>query len=346
MPSIDRAAYSDPTTLEAELDAIFFRRLFVGTRFDFLTPNAYRSLVLGRKALTLRRDGEDIRAYENVCLHRNALIDPPGVGERPFRCRYHGWSYDADGTLSDAPLADNNCITKRSLPRVPIAASDGLYFAGLRGIAPDVSEVSKALARAQIAMEAPFHRDLLHHDCNWKLLVENVLEGYHLSFVHGETFRPAGFTSTGNYSWDGGTHTSWNELRPTTANDKQAAMRRLSRQAEHVYRHIYVFPDLFVSNTNGLVGFLSHIVPKSATATQLEWMLFELPALKALPAALRTQIKTEAVAFTAKALGEDQLLVESCQSGMSCDGSTVQLQPCEGRIGHFHSLYAEHMQHG
>lgn len=345
MPSIDRQSYSDPSILEREINSIFLERLFVGTRFDYEAVQSYRSIMLGRRAATVRRSGEHLRAFGNVCLHRNALIDPPGQGERPFRCPYHGWSYTTEGKLADAPLADNDCIGTRALPNFPVTESNGLCFLGLAGKEPDTSEVSSMLAKSDIELRRPFHRGTLAHACNWKLLVENVLEGYHLSFVHGETFRPAGFTSTGSYRWGGGNYSSWNELIPAPSRDKQAAMRKLSAQAGHYYRHVYIFPDLFLSNTNGLVGFLSHVVPTSASTSQLEWELFELPVLEGLPSPVRRQVRADAIRFTELALREDQVLVESCQAGLSCIGDQIQLQPCEGRIGHFHTLYADRMQH-
>jgi len=345
MPPIERNAYSDPLILEGEIGSLFSERMFAGTQFDFEDEGGYRSVEIGHTAVTVRRAGDGVRGFGNVCLHRNCLIDPPGYGKRAFRCRYHGWAYASDGTLAEAPLADDACIQTRTLPTYPVAESSGLNFLGLSGRSPEISEVADALKEAGITLERPFYRDALSHACNWKLLVENVLEGYHLSFVHGQTFRPAGFTSAGAYTWGGGNYTSWNLLKPAPSHDKQSAMRRLSPGAGHYYRHVYVFPDLFLSNTNGLVGFLSHVVPTSASTTRLEWLLFELPALKLLPIALRTQIKAEAIRFTLDALKEDQVLVESCHTGMTCGGTIVQLQPCEGRIAHFHALYTDRMRH-
>lgn len=345
MPPIDRHLYSDPSIFEDELSHLFHKRMFAGTQFDFESNQSYRSVQIGQKAVTVRRSSNGIQGLSNVCLHRNALIDPLGQGERSFRCRYHGWNYTADGELAEAPLADNACIKTRTLRRYPVSESDGLYFLGLSGRNPDINEVPNALLQAGITLDRPFHRDALPHACNWKLLVENVLEAYHLSFVHNQTFRPAGFTSTGIYSWGGGNYTSWNLLHPAPAHDKKSAMQRLSPRAGHFYRHAYVFPDLFLSNTNDLVGFLSHVIPTSTSTTKLEWMLFELPALKSLPSAVRTQIKNEAIRFTLEALREDQTLVEACQAGMSSEGTDVQLQPCEARIVHFHDIYRDQMKH-
>lgn len=341
--SIERRGYGDPGVFARELETLFAERLFAGAQADFAQPDDYRSLRIGNKAVSLRRTRDGVRAFNNVCLHRNALIDLPGCGNRPFRCGYHGWSYAADGSLAAAPLAAAACIAQRQLGSYPVSETHGLYFLGLGGTAPPTGEVAQVLADTGVVPGAPFHRASLEHACNWKLLVENVLEGYHLSFVHANSFRPAGFTSTGRYAWHGGEYTSWNEMLPSAAADRSAAIRRFAPQAGHYYRHAYVFPDLFVSNTNGLVGFLSHVVPIDAARSRLEWRLFALPALKALAPALRQHLQEEAVAFTQQALAEDKVLVEACQLGLAADGHEVQLQPQEARIAHFHALYRARM---
>jgi len=340
---IERRCYTDTDVFARELETVFAERLFIGTSADFAQVDDYCSLRIGRKAVSIRRTHDGVRAFNNVCLHRNALIDQPGNGNRPFRCGYHGWGYAADGALATAPLTDMTGIVRRQLASYPVSEAGGLYFLGLCGTAPSTDEVTPVLAEAGIVLEAPFHTGHIDHACNWKLLVENVLEGYHLSFVHTNSFRPAGFTSTGRYTWRGGRYTSWNELLPTAATDKTATIRRLAPQAGHYYRHTYVFPDLFVSNTNGLVGFLSHVAPIEVAHTRLEWQLFELPALKALGPALRQHMKDEAISFTQQALAEDKVLVESCQFGLTANGPDVQLQAAEARIAHFHKTYLARM---
>lgn len=341
--SIDRRDYSDRSVFTHELEMLFAERLFAGTQADFAQPDDYLSLTIGDKAVSVRRTRDGVRAFNNVCLHRNALIDPPGCGNRPFRCGYHGWSYAADGSLATAPLADAACITRRQLGGFPVSETHGLYFLGLGGTAPPTGEVAQVLADTGVVLDAPFHHASLEHACNWKLLVENVLEGYHLSFVHANSFRPAGFTSTGHYTWHGAKYTSWSEMLPSAAADKSAAIRRFAPKAGHYYRHAYIFPDLFASNTNGLIGFLSHVVPIDTARSRLEWQLFELPALKSLTPAPRQHLKDEAVAFTQQALAEDKALVEACQLGLAADGHEIQLQPQEARIAHFHALYQARM---
>jgi phenylpropionate dioxygenase-like ring-hydroxylating dioxygenase large terminal subunit len=339
---IDRAAYSDPIVFNQETTRVFADRMCVGSLFDLAATNEYRSLQIGNRAITIRSTLGGVRAFNNVCLHRNALIDPPGRGNRPFRCKYHGWSYGDDGVLTHAPLTDGNTICERRLTEYPVAESNALLFLGLRD-APDLSDVALAFERTQSVLAEPFYRGVLDHACNWKLLVENVLEGYHLSYVHRDTFVPAGFASTSDYRHGAKGGVSWSTMIPRHGDDKGSAYRRLSVEAGHYYHHAFVFPNAFLANSNGLIGFQSSLQPLDPSSTRLEWALFELPALAALAAPIREHFRNDALAFANATLLEDKALVESCQRGLASVGTANQFQPNEARIAQFHSMYLEKM---
>lgn len=336
-----RHAYHDESVFRDELISLFEKRLFIGTTEDFAAIDSYRSFQLGRHALTSRATPEGVRTFSNVCLHRNALIDPPGSGRRPFRCSYHGWSYKADGSLQHSPFADPACIHHRQLPSFPVAESGQLHFAGINGQAPVLDEIPELLRQVGVAIDTAFHQGEIAHECNWKLLVENVLEGYHLNFVHETSLVPAGLNANTPAETDYGRYTSWCLARPAAA----AGMSGLKhlRGAQHQYLHGYIFPNVFVANTNNLVGYLGELQPLSATRTLLRWRLFELPALRALPSNMREYIRQEAVAAGEKVLLEDKRVVESCQLGLAAEGTPPQLQPCEERLMHFHQIYADLM---
>ena len=340
--SIDRAAYSDPSTFGAEMSRIFGARMYVGSIFDVPAANDYRSLLVGNRAITIRNTPQGVRAFNNVCLHRNALIDPPGSGNRVFRCNYHGWSYRDDGALKHAPLADDNAICERQLASYPVAESNGLFFVGQRGL-PSVADVAMAFDETKSIVAEPFFRGVLDHACNWKLLVENVLENYHLSHVHRNTFVPAGFTSTTDYRYGMKNGVSWGTMTPKPADDKSQGYRRIASAASHHYDHAFVFPNFFLANSNNLIGFHSDLQPTSATSTRLEWCLFELPALAGLAMPIREHFRKDAITFANTTLLEDKALVESCQQGLLSVGTASQFQPNEGRIAHFHSMYHEGM---
>ncbi|PTU30666.1 aromatic ring-hydroxylating oxygenase subunit alpha [Stenotrophobium rhamnosiphilum] len=346
MPSIDPAAYSSESIFQLELERIFSERLFIGTTADFPEVNSYKSLRLAKNAFTVRRTDVGFKSFNNVCLHRSALIDPLGSGQRPFRCGYHGWAYDNDGSLRVAPLTDEKCISRRVLSEYGIGQAGDLLFVGLNGSKPQLDKVEAALNQIGVpqAPPPPFHTDTLMQECNWKLLVENNIEGYHLSFVHPQSFIPAGFNTSSRYEWDSDEYTCWSACIPNENTSKLKYLQKLSAAATHDFRHAYVFPNLFLTTTNQFVGFRSYMIPLSAQRTILKWELFELPALLKLAPAVREEMKKEAIRFTATSLAEDKPLVESCQVGLSSIEPNLQLQPAEPRISRFHQYYSGRMQ--
>jgi phenylpropionate dioxygenase-like ring-hydroxylating dioxygenase large terminal subunit len=341
--SIDRSAYSDEGIFAVEMAKVFAKRSFVGSVYDLQEANDYRSLQIGDRAITVRATADGVRAFNNVCLHRNSLIDPLGEGNRHFRCNYHGWSYRDDGSLKHAPLVDEAAICERRLGEYPVSASNGLFFIGLEE-APEVSDVGQAFERTDSVLAKPFHKGVLEHACNWKLLAENVLEGYHLSFVHRDTFAPAGFTSTAEYrhGMEGGT--SWSVMTPKPEDDRSRGYKRISAAAGHHYNHAFVFPNYCLANSNGLVGFQSSFHPTGVGSTRVEWSLWELPALACLAGPVREHFRKDAVEFAEATLLEDKALVESCQVGLSSFGIPSQFQATEERIRHFHAMYRERME--
>lgn len=339
--SIDRIAYTDHAYFEKEMARLFADRIFIGSRFDLAEENDYRTIQIGNHAITVRNTGSGVRAFNNVCLHRNALIDPPGSGNRQFRCNYHGWCYDNNGVLELAPLNEVNAINERHLSAYPVSEANGLYFLGHEN-PPNVSDVALAFDETHSVLTKPFCSGVLDHACNWKLLVENVLEGYHLSYVHRNTFVQAGFASTSDYRHAMHEGISWSTMMPKSGGqrDKSHRYSRISAEAGHFYKHAFVFPNFFLANSNGLIGFQSSLHPTNATNTRMEWSLFELPALVALATPIREHFRNDAIAFANASLLEDKVLVESCQLGLSSVGKDNQFQPNEGRIAHFHAMYA------
>ena len=343
--SIDLPAYSDHAIWRREIASIFSERLYVGSVYDFPEVDCYRSFTLDSKVVTVRRTAEGMRAFGNVCLHRSNLIDPIGAGKRRFSCGFHGWTYDAAGELELAPFSDKSCIGRRTLASYPLAESRGLYFLGARGQAPDVAKVAGALDGMGFGVAPSFHRSSLLHRCNWKILVENVLESYHLNFVHRNTFLKSGFTSTSTHAWEGDAYVNTASITPQPATSKINVLRKLARNADHRYRHAYIFPNLFVSNTNDLIGYIGQFMPVDAATTALSWELFELPEMARLPEAVKAHIRAEAIEFAATTLEEDRLMIEACQIGVSSELGSVQLQAVEERVTQFHDFYNGCMAH-
>ncbi|MDT7791349.1 MAG: hypothetical protein QOD59_785 [Mycobacterium sp.] len=145
------------------------------------------------------RDGR-ARVFRNACRHRGmALVEGQGCAHA-LVCRYHGWTYRLDGSLSHVPHAEafpDLDMPTRGLVEVDSREVDGLIVIGpLRAPAPQADAAMAALTdgspwRDKLLPAARMvHVNSTVRAMNWKVLVEQFLEGYHIRTTHKDTFYP------------------------------------------------------------------------------------------------------------------------------------------------------------
>ena len=160
-------------------------------------------IAFGVPLFAVRGRDRRARVFRNACRHRGfALVEEAGCS-RTLVCRYHGWTYRLDGSLSHVPNAEafpDLDVSTRGLVEVPSHEVDGLIVIGALDSHADaqiwVDEALAALtdgtawrdklvpARRLVYVEAT------PKAMNWKVLVEQFLEGYHIRSTHKDTFFP------------------------------------------------------------------------------------------------------------------------------------------------------------
>ena len=177
--------------------------VFVAFAHELAKPgDAIPVTVAGRPVLVVRNGAGELRAFHNVCRHRSLqLVDVPCNVGRVLRCPYHSWTYSLDGELKITPYFggrnpgdvpegfDRSC---RGLVPVRFAVWHDWIFVNLSGTAPDFDGFVSPLARwlGDIDFGELEHLttiDLGEVQCNWKLLMENFIEPYHVQYVHSST---------------------------------------------------------------------------------------------------------------------------------------------------------------
>lgn len=142
--------------------------------------------------LVVRGQDGVLRAFPNVCRHRaGPLALCNGKGARALHCKYHGWSYTLEGQLRSAPemqgAADFDVASIR-LPPLRVVEWQGLVFVALSENVPPFEEVyagiTERIAPIDLAAMRFLRRDSYDIACNWKVYIDNFLEGYHLPHVH------------------------------------------------------------------------------------------------------------------------------------------------------------------
>ena len=136
----------------------------------------------------------EIRVMHNVCRHRaGPIASCDGLAAKSLRCRYHGWTYGLDGVLRSAPemgtAADFN-VADIALPQLAVHVWQGLVFAAVdRAHAPEFATFVAGID-ARLGVDRGFagygHHHRVGYDvaCNWKVYVDNYLEGYHVPHIH------------------------------------------------------------------------------------------------------------------------------------------------------------------
>lgn len=133
-----------------------------------------------------------LRAFPNVCRHRaGPLALCNGKGARALHCKYHGWSYTLEGQLRSAPEmqgAKDFDVSSIRLPPLRVAEWQGLVFVTLSDDVPPFEavygDIAARIAPIDLSAMRFLRRDSYDIDCDWKVYVDNFLEGYHLPHVH------------------------------------------------------------------------------------------------------------------------------------------------------------------
>jgi phenylpropionate dioxygenase-like ring-hydroxylating dioxygenase large terminal subunit len=316
--------YFSPDIFEIEKIKYFSKNFNLGTSVGLSSKNDYRTFNQFFYPITVRNCG-DIRIFKNICLHRSSLIDIDEIGNSPFACKYHGWAYSDSGDLIRTPLDSSIKLCNRKLEEVESDVIDKFIFINPT---PDFKKkFSEIKFLHSVEMSSCFFNGSLMHNCNWKLLVENVLEPYHISFVHKDSFVPIGLSSTSPYEWQDTDLGSYNRVESRASSEKY-------------YSHLDFPPNLFISDTNGYVTFVSYFIPINVDQTLLFYEMWESPRLFKRPSYVKNIIRGESIEFTKKVLLEDKEIVEAAQIGLRHAKKEHLLSlSLEPRIFKFHENY-------
>ncbi len=197
------SAYTSDAFWARETSTLFPRGwTFVGFAHELDRPGDVRPVAVGGRPVLLVR-GEDgaLKAFHNVCRHRCLkLVDKPGNRGRLLKCPYHAWAYDLNGRLRSTPYFggsehhEQEGFDRSEHGLVPIRTGvwHDWIFVNLSGDAEAFDDFVAPLARHLDGVDFSKLQvvgviDLGVIETNWKFLMENFIEPYHVQFVHATT---------------------------------------------------------------------------------------------------------------------------------------------------------------
>ncbi|HSK89700.1 MAG TPA: aromatic ring-hydroxylating dioxygenase subunit alpha [Euzebyales bacterium] len=235
----------------------------------------------GDVGVLLTWDGDDVRAFANVCRHRGheLLADGHASPRRTVLCPYHAWTYDLAGNLRGAPgFRDMAAFDPdaHGLVSLPVQTWHGWVFVNATGDAPPFAEHLGGLAEliAPYAPERLFRRE--RHDyelaANWKVIAENYHECYHCPLIHPELCAVSPPTSGRNWklpgAWIGGVMDLAQDADTMSLDGRSHAPAIPGADPREV-AYVQVFPNLLISAHPDYV--MTHrLVPTAVDRTLVE----------------------------------------------------------------------------
>jgi choline monooxygenase len=310
--------YTDPEVLARERRTVFAHTWQLVARAEQLAETgAYVATELGGAPVLIVRAADGLRGFHNVCPHRAGPL-AQGCGRRQtIQCGYHGWTYRLDGSLLRAPEMDGCDLGTIALAPISVRAWGPLVFAA---IAPTV-ELDQQLGGVTVPTELPFvMRREYALDCNWKVYVDNYLEGYHIPVVHPELHRELDYDAYRTV-----TDTWWSrQFAPLRAD---AAVYQPTHEGEEA-EYYWVFPNLMLNVYQGQVQ-TNVVVPLSANRTNVVFEWFGT-------------VSDSIADFSELLQRQDTTICEAVQRNLGSAGARRgRYSPRrENGVHHFHRLYA------
>lgn len=338
--------YFKPEALDLERERIFASTWqLVGHLAKLSTAGDYfTSEVAGEPIVVVRSLAGHLRAYFNVCRHRGG---PVAMGEgnvKVLKCAYHGWLYDLEGALRTTPeFAGVQCFDKsdHGLVSIPIDTWGPFIFVNIRGTGPSLQQMLGKIpletAHLPIA-EMQFYKRIVYEiDCNWKVYVDNYLEGYHIPQLHPGLMREVDYP---RYRTECERYYS-KQHAPIRNKSDSLYRRNLAPDADAQALYYWVFPNLMLNiyPDNLQINVIIPLGPEK-TATVFEWYLIDAHRQEVVEDFARS------MAFSDEVQKEDILICEVVQKGLrsrSYDRGRFSVER-EGGVHHFHGLVSEFLR--
>jgi phenylpropionate dioxygenase-like ring-hydroxylating dioxygenase large terminal subunit len=349
-------AYASEELLELEYHELFLKDWqMVGHVCDVQKPGDYLTFDLWRDSVIVMR-GKDhtIRAFLNICRHRaSRLLDGKGNCGGAIQCRYHGWSYRNDGSLSGIPRPENFPGVDKSklgLREVRMEIYRGQIFVNLCGEGPGVAVMMGPIDE-EIAHYSPESLEVLGDprmemwECNWKLAWDNYQENYHIPIGHPCLHRMAIENDEG-FTLDNGINFGVFEMREKRSNVPrerryqeligctdhrfvEGKRRRWLQVAMNPNMGIEYYPDVFV---------LFQVLPLGSDKSLIKTTCYSPPDLSAE----EREMQTINLELLDEVNSQDKVLVERIQRGVRSSGyEPGPLALAESSVYRFHEYLRE-----
>lgn len=347
------ANYLDPARFTAELKMLrSFPSVYLPAAAIPNPGDHVERISFGVPLFAVRGHDGRARVFRNSCRHRGlALVEGPGCAHA-LVCRYHGWTYRLDGALSHVPHAEafpGLDVSGRGLVEVDSREVDGLIVIGPLTPRPDDqhAEAMAALSDGRpwrdklLPAERLVYVDATPRPMNWKVLVEQFLEGYHIRSTHKNTFYPIQYDDLNVIEPFGpNTRITFPYQNIERLRDRSESTWTTDRRVTYVY---HLFPNVMLATFPDqlLVVVIDPVDIDHSTVT-----IYALTTAAVAEALSRASEETTgAISLLAAGGIEDNEMSEGVQRGLHAGANDfVEFGTHESAIGRFHATLDQRLE--
>ncbi len=155
----------------------------------------------GLPLVTVRGKDDQLRSFLNVCRHRGMrLVQEPGLHQlRSLVCPYHQWTYDLHGRLKNVPrneqdFSDLN-LDELGLVSLPTECRHGMIWVqltpnGTMDLDEHLAGLGQDFEDFGLGNSVVYKSNSRELRCNWKLIHDAFLDGYHVVRLHKKSVGP------------------------------------------------------------------------------------------------------------------------------------------------------------
>lgn len=311
------AWYHHPKILELERIATFCRSWqFVGRTDQLRHPGQYITCEVAGEPLVVARGNDNaLRGFFNVCRHHAAAVmtQPEGRAEN-LRCPYHGWTYNLQGELILAPEfggVENFDRAANGLVPVQTAIWNTWVFVKLEPELPSLpdflgKDLVERFQKLGVEQLKWFERRTYTLNCNWKVFVDNYLDGgYHVPHIHGGLNSVLDYS---NYTIETGERFCL-QSSPIVANKANSKTSEVREGKRALYYWIY--PNLMINIYDGVMD-TNLVVPHAVDKTEV---IFDYYFADISEQARERNLAS--IAISEQIQAEDVAICESVQRGLN-----------------------------
>jgi choline monooxygenase len=309
--------YTNERIFKLEKQTVFSHSWQVVGRIDQLrSPGDYISAeVAGEPLLVVKGSDRLLRGFFNVCRHHAAMLVTDAAGTREnLRCPYHGWTYDLKGELIGTPdfaAVEEFDKSANGLMPIPVSLWGNWIFVNFTAngstlrdyLGAGLIEKIESLGLQRLRW---LERRCYTVKCNWKVFVDNYLDGgYHVPHVHEAL----------NTVLDHKTYTIETDQRvciqsaPMVSNNADPVTADVRRGRRALY--FWIYPNLMINWYEGVMD-TNLVCPRSVDQTDVIFDFY----FSDISDGAREQNR-QSISVSEKIQAEDKAICESVQRGLN-----------------------------